>query len=157
MNRTVTVADWHELVKQGTVLPMHIPINGISMNPLIRRNRDYVTIEPMEGIPEIGDIVLFADPYSDLYVLHRVWKLDGDRVLTWGDNCENPDRWMTLDAVWGKAVLIERGRWKIHPKARRGIKWAKFWHPAGKAYRRGKNIMYAVGHRIKRLWKKDVR
>ena len=59
MNRTVTVADWHELVKQGTVLPMHIPINGISMYPLIRRNRDYVTIEPMEGIPEIGDIVLF--------------------------------------------------------------------------------------------------
>ena len=154
MNRTVTVADWHKLVKQGTVLPMRIPINGISMYPLIRRNRDYVTIEPMEGIPEIGDIVLFADPYSDLYVLHRVWKLDGDRVLTWGDNCENPDRWMTLDAVWGKAVLIERGRWKIHPKAWRGITWARIWHPVRKPYYRFMDWAIKVWHGIKRLWKR---
>lgn len=128
---------------------MRIPINGVSMYPLIRRNRDMVTIMPLDGPFRIGDIVMFSDPrVSKRYVLHRVWQMDEDRVLTWGDNCDGPDAWMSRDCVWGRAVLIERGPKQIYPDAKKGLRLAKFWHRMGPLFRRGRYLAGAVKRRI---------
>ena len=89
--RQLTISEWHSMAREGTAIPVRILIKGDSMFPLIRINRDYVTVLPLDEQPEKGDIVMFADQVKQRYVLHRVWKIEGDRVMTWGDNCSRPD------------------------------------------------------------------
>ncbi len=127
MKQTLSVSQWHEMALAGTALPMRIPIHGVSMFPLIRMDRDYVTILPVREPVVPGDIVLFADPEADRYVLHRVIETDGQRVLTCGDNCARSDGWIPMERVWGKAQLIERGRRTIRPDPRKGLRWGRFW------------------------------
>ena len=135
MRYALLISDWHEICLSGTPLPIRTLIHGNSMFPSIRMDRDYVTVMPVRGEVKAGDIVLFADPYEDRFVLHRVWRAEGDRVLTWGDNCSAPDRQIPADAVYGRVVLIERGKMKIRPDRRRGLVLARFWHVAGRGTR----------------------
>ena len=147
-NHSLSVSEWHKLSLEGTMLPVRTLIGGYSMEPLIRYNRDYVTIIPLSESLAVGDIVLFSDPYQKRYVLHRVWTLENERVLTWGDNCDRPDAWMTVNDIWGKVILIERGKHKITPDARKGLLFARFWHIAGRAYRILRGTVSRVYHRI---------
>lgn len=151
MNRTLSIQEWSELAAKGTALPVRIPIMGYSMFPLIRYKKDPVTIIPLDTLPQIGDIVLFAAPNSEKYVVHRVWDLKGREVLTWGDNCPGPDIWLPLESVLGKVILIERGRFEIHPDPVKGMKLARFWHKTGKYYRSYKRYRDAVMRRIKKI------
>ena len=154
--RTLTIDKWHELAMNGAPLPMRVPINGISMAPLIRRNRDMVTIMPLKEPPVVGDIVMFSDPrVEERYVLHRLWKVEGDRVLTWGDNCVGPDAPLTPDRLWGKAVLIERGKRVITPKPARGLRWARFRHPIVRVKQRLLRLVYALWRRVKPFVRKE--
>ena len=127
------------------------PAVRVDMEPLIRMNKDIVTIIPLEEIPQIGDIVLFADQKQGRYVVHRVWSLNDGKILTWGDNCPAPDNWLPLEDVWGKAVLIERGKRKIQPNPAKGMKWAGFWHWAGTVYRPYIRFKNAVRDKIDRM------
>ena len=135
MKRTLSVTEWHLLAEEGNAPPVRIQLQGNSMFPLIRVNRDYVTVAAPDGEFAVGDIVLFADEKRDRYVMHRVWEVKEDRILTWGDNCDGPDGWLPLSAVWGKTVLIERGRRRIVPEPKKGMRRAKLWHRLGKVYR----------------------
>lgn len=153
MKQSLSIPQWRAMAQSGTVIPMRIPIHGGSMYPLIRMDRDPVTIMPLQDTFQVGDIVLFSDPEMERYVLHRVWKIDGERVLTWGDNCPCPDAWLPVDAIWGKAVLIERGKRKICPDPVKGLRLARFWHVCGRGYRYGARIVRGVKRRIDRLKK----
>ncbi len=106
--RGLTVEQWRELAQAGTHLPVTIPLDGVSMQPLIRRNRDLVTIVPLNRAPRRGDVVLFEYP-AGRYVCHRVRRVEGDTVQTLGDNCWNPDGWMSVTQVLGLAVSVRRG------------------------------------------------
>ncbi len=130
MKEKISIPEWHAMAQAGRIVPMRIPIHGISMYPLIRMDRDMVTIMPVEERPRVGDIVLFCDPKRERYVLHRLWKAEENRAFTWGDNCENPDGWMEWDKIWGKAVLIERGKLRITPDPKKGLRLARVWHKA---------------------------
>ena len=152
--RVITIPEWHEMAMEGNTLPMRIPIHGNSMFPLIRMDRDYVTILPLKDLPEIGDIVLYDDPDRDCYVLHRVWLIQDKHILTWGDNSYNTDGWRPLGDIWGKVVLIERGKIKIKPKPKKGLIWARIWHSTAKTYRRYRGLAAGAYHRIKRLLQK---
>ncbi len=142
MNMSLPVPEWHRMAMEDGAPPVRIMLKGESMFPLVRRKKDYVTIVPLKEVPVVGDIVLFALPDIEKYVVHRVWEVKNDMVLTWGDNCRKPDEWLPLDAVWGKTILIERGRKKIKPDPQKGILWAKFWHHAGR-------VVYPLYNRIK--------
>ena len=97
---------------------------------------------------DIGDIVLFCEPGTGRYVVHRVWDIKNGMVLTWGDNCDSPDAWMTVNDIWGKVILIERGKHKITPDAQKGLLFARFWHITGRAYRKIRGFVSRVYHRI---------
>ncbi len=153
MKKTLSVPEWHQLAIQGSAPPVRIPLMGNSMYPLVRYNRDFVTVAPMEGLPETGDIVLFRDHLRDLYVMHRVWNVKEGKVLTWGDNCSGADGWIPVEEILGKAILIERGEKKIIPNPQRGMRWAKFWHHVGKVYRLSVRIKGKIPRRIIRLIK----
>ncbi len=151
--RILTIPEWHQLAMEGNTIPMRIPIHGNSMFPLIRMDRDYVTIMPLKDMPESGDIVLYDDPQRACYVLHRVWMIRDKNILTWGDNSYNTDGWRPLEDIWGIAVLIERGRIRIKPNPKRGLIWAKIWHRTWKVYRRCRGLAAGTYHRVKRLLK----
>lgn len=108
--RVMSVKQWHQLCSEGAELQVRIPVNGVSMQPLIRKNRDIVTLLPLRRVPERGDIVLFKRPGQRVYVLHRLWRVEEGRVMTWGDNCPRPDGWMDRARVLGVAAAVERGK-----------------------------------------------
>lgn len=105
--RQISIAQWHELVQRGTVLPMRIPLEGDSMHPLIRRSRDPVFIVPLTRPLKRGDVVLFEAP-PGRYTAHRVYRIKDSYVQTLGDHCWNPDPWIRLADVLGVAVMAER-------------------------------------------------
>lgn len=107
--RSLSIAQWRALALQGIVLPMRIPLDGDSMRPLIRRNRDRVTIVPLARPLRLGDVVLFEYP-AGRYVVHRVRRIHGEQVQTLGDHCWNPDAWMPHTCVLGLAIQVERGK-----------------------------------------------
>ena len=106
--RGLEIARWLELAQQGVSLPVTIPLDGVSMQPLIRRNCDLVTIVPLARDPLPGDVVLFEQP-AGRFVCHRVCQVDNSRVQTLGDNCWNPDPWLDCSQVLGLAVSVQRG------------------------------------------------
>lgn len=62
-------------------------VTGNSMFPLFRAGRDSVCIRPCSSVtiekPKRGDIILFC--ISGKYILHRVMRIEGNRVVTAGD------------------------------------------------------------------------
>ena len=151
MNISISIPEWHRMAEEGNAPPARIQLNGFSMNPLIRGYRDYVTVVHLEELPEVGDIVLFCERDTGRYVMHRVWEVNDGMVLTWGDNCSGPDTWLRPEDIWGKAVKIERGKHVITPDPIRGVRWAKFWHKAGKCYRLCRRYKNGIMRRIRKL------
>lgn len=108
--RTLTVAEWRKLTEQGDCLPVRITLQGGSMRPLIRREKDFVTILPLTRPVKKGDIVLFADPRQPgRYVVHRVNKVTTDHVITQGDHCIRADALLRPEQIWGLVTRVERG------------------------------------------------
>ena len=151
MNKSISIPDWHRLSKEETAPPVRIQLNGVSMFPLVRMNLDYVTIAPIRDTPAAGDIVLFMNGNTGRYVVHRLWKTENGEVLIWGDNCPAPDGWFHSEEILGKVVLIERGRRKIYPKPKKGLRWAKIWHKIRPGYYFAGRIKGAITRRIKKL------
>lgn len=151
MKRTLSIPEWHRLAAEGSAPPVRITLSGFSMFPLVRGYRDYVTIVPLKDSPVTGDIVLFQDGVTERYIVHRVWDMKDGSVLTWGDNCPGPDGWFERGALLGKVVLIERGRRRIKPDPKQGMRWARFWHQARKLHRFGARCKNIVVRRIRKL------
>lgn len=115
--RTISIEAWYKLAKErakeGEKIPLCFMVNGISMTPLIRTGMDAVTILPKEGPVKKGDIVLFrAKTRTSDYVLHRVYRVNGDLALTLGDGNLAADGWVRTEDILGVAAALERnGRW----------------------------------------------
>ena len=107
ITRSVSIEKWCELSRTGEVMPIRIQLNGKSMEPLIRMNRDYVTIVPLRREPQKSDIVMFLD-VKGRYCAHRVKRVETDRILTIGDYCYIHDPWTDRNRVFGLIVSMER-------------------------------------------------
>ncbi len=131
---SLTIEQWMAMREGGAISPpIWFTVVGGSMFPLIRVNRDKVMLVsvPPEEI-RVGDIVLFPGRFQTAnYCLHRVWKLDGDRVQTFGDGNPKPDGWFPRSRILGKVKLIKRGKKTIDcddPKVqRRAARWCALW------------------------------
>lgn len=60
-----------------------INVKGYSMRPFLEHCRDKVRLAPVAGLA-VGDAVL-AEISPDLYVLHRIIRIEDDRVTLMGD------------------------------------------------------------------------
>ena len=72
--RSLSIVQWCALARQGVVLPMRIPLDGDSMRPLIRRNRDRVTIVPLARPLRRGDAAL-VDPRCAKRLVRLGWRI----------------------------------------------------------------------------------
>lgn len=102
-----SVKEWHELALDGADIPVTLKLDGESMRPLIRKHKDSLTVVPVYRPLKKGDIVLFTR-FDGAYVIHRVWKIKGETVITLGDACVDFDAPMPVSSVWGIAVREER-------------------------------------------------
>jgi len=83
------------------------PIVGVSMRPLLRQDRDIVTIERSPGRCSPGDVVLFR--YGGRYVLHRVVEAREKDYVILGDNCVNFENGVTDADILGVMTRFTRG------------------------------------------------
>lgn len=146
--RSVSIQQWAEWVRSGAAPTVTIRLDGDSMRPLIRRNRDAVTLQPLTRPLKCGDVVLFRSGTGQ-YVVHRVWKLCGQSVRTLGDNCWNPDPWMDAGQVLGIVVSVKRNMrvWKLNTRLSRSL--GRTWmalRPLRNLWRMGKNRARRVLH-----------
>ncbi len=78
------------------------------MSPFIKCD-DIVTVSPLEnGVPSIGEVIVFLSQNSDSIVIHRFVKSSGRFYVTKGDNLLTFDRSVPLSRILGKIVAIER-------------------------------------------------
>lgn len=87
-----------------------IPVKGSSMHPFIKGGEDNVMLYPPVNIRE-GDIVL-AEVSHGKYLLHRIYKLQGDCITLMGDgNIYNKEHCSRKNIV-GKAIYVinKKGR-----------------------------------------------
>jgi hypothetical protein len=69
------------LVKEG--VSVTLPVNGNSMLPFIIGGKESVILHA-PGLTDVGDVVL-AWVDGCRYVVHRIIRIDGDRVMLMGD------------------------------------------------------------------------
>ena len=130
----LTVAQWMQMRKEVPELmrdtPVWLTVTGCSMLPFIRPYRDRVMIRAVEPHElREGDIVLFPGKYlGGDYCLHRLYKIDNQRVQTFGDGNLYPDHWRTIENILGKAEVIERGRITIRCQSSRWQHLFRLWH-----------------------------
>lgn len=81
---------------------------GWSMYPFIQ-NGDILTIEPLIGDIQIGDIVSIHNEKIKL-VIHRVVLKTNDGFIIKGDNITDVDGVFVLSDIFGRVTKIERGK-----------------------------------------------
>ena len=69
------------LVREG--VSVTLPVNGNSMLPFIIGGKESVILRA-PGLVEVGDVVL-AWVDGNRYVVHRIIRIDGDRITLMGD------------------------------------------------------------------------
>ncbi len=86
---------------------------GDSMYPLIR-DHDYLHVEPC-GEVRVGEIALVLAERG--LTAHRVVSVDGDAVVTRGDNAPAPDDAVARSKVLGKVTSVIRDGREIKVKS----------------------------------------
>ena len=87
-------------------------LKGVSMFPLIRNGKDEVVLHPCsaEDLRPM-DVVLFK--YKGQYLLHRIIKREGKRLIIQGDGSFVAKEMCTTDDVVGKVYAIVRRHDKV--------------------------------------------
>ena len=78
----------HEIIEEAILLvdegvSVTLPVNGNSMLPFIIGGKESVILQQPES-PDVGDVVL-AWVDGCRYVVHRIVRIDGERVTLMGD------------------------------------------------------------------------
>lgn len=119
---TCAVEEWLRLLEEGMDLPLRITLDGVSMEPLIRRDTDIITVVPLTRSVRRGDIVLFLDSL-DRYCVHRVIRWKKGKIVTRGDNCMTADFPSEPEKMLGLVVSVTRdGRRHFLDKRRNALR-----------------------------------
>ena len=87
---------------------------GCSMLPFIRGNRDNVILAKPSRALETGDIVLAK--VRENYVMHRIWALDGDRIILMGDgNLKRRERCASKDVIGIVTEIVKPDGRRVRP------------------------------------------
>jgi hypothetical protein len=103
-----------------------LPLRGRSMRPFLEDGRDKALLIAAE-VPKVGDAVL-AEISKGHFVLHRIIRIDGDKVTLRGDGNLNVE-YCKLGDVKAKAIgFYRKGRKRLDSTS--GMKWrvySWFW------------------------------
>ena len=102
-------------------------VKGNSMYPFLRDGYDLVILEKCstDSLKPM-DVILFR--YRGIYILHRIIKRDGVRLLIQGDGVISAIEQCTVDDVVGKVVKVCRSSGKtISVDSKRWILLSRLW------------------------------
>ena len=86
---------------------VRLRLKGNSMFPLLRNNKDVVVLAPCAGEKLVPmDVVLFR--YRGDYVLHRIVRREGDRLLMQGDGVYASFEQCMVGDVVGRVIAVSR-------------------------------------------------
>ena len=113
------------LVDEG--VSVTLPVNGNSMLPFIIGGKESVILQKPE-LPKVGDVVLaWADGYR--YVVHRIIRINGDRVTLMGDGNLAGTEHCTLNDIKAIATHVVDAKERTHYLYNRWRKLAaKVWY-----------------------------
>ena len=94
-------------------------LRGISMLPTLREE-DVLTLEPLAGEPQVGDVLLFR--YGGGHIVHRLVKREDDTYVMQGDNCYGTEKVGRKDIV---ARVVEVMRPDGHVVATDSTEWQR--------------------------------
>lgn len=92
-------AQFDELLKNNQ--PVIRVITGYSMYPTLINHKDVVVIEPLKRSLKVNDVVLYKSSKEDVYILHRIMRIKGDKLVIRGDNNNFYERCYTKKDVLG--------------------------------------------------------
>lgn len=102
-----------ESLQEGKVIAI-VP-QGISMLPFIEGGVDQVFLLKKEKVT-VGDIVLVE--YKGKHILHRVYAIDGEKVVLMGDgNLEGTEAVMVEEVMGTVVEIVHKGRRRKPGKA----------------------------------------
>lgn len=104
LNNELFFIDVARMLSQGHLVTLRS--KGNSMYPFIADGRDSVELWKTKDLT-VGDIVL-AQVQGKGYVLHRIYKIEGEWLTLMGDGNLRATERCRLDDVLGKAVRILR-------------------------------------------------
>jgi phage repressor protein C with HTH and peptisase S24 domain len=89
-----------------------ITVKGRSMTPLLRNGRDVVVLSPADKMMlAVGQIVLFR--YNDRHLLHRIIKIDAEKLLIQGDGVRSTEIATRADIIGVVIAIISKNGKKI--------------------------------------------
>lgn len=108
MTDDVIIKEAVRLVREG--ISVTFPVKGRSMLPFIFGGRESVILQKPENISR-GQVVL-AEVGPDRYVVHRIIKIESDRITLMGDGNICGTESCTVDHVlaWATHVVDAQGR-----------------------------------------------
>ena len=127
-------------------------VTGTSMWPLIRHGHDSVRLGSLHRLPCRGDLLLLKSPEPhNRYILHRVYRVSADAVITLGDSRVQPDPPVPLNCVIGRVeAVIRNGReYSCDGPLLRAYAW--FWALALPARRPLLRLLLAAGKALRKL------
>lgn len=98
----ILLAEVIRLVNEGR--PVILPVKGFSMNPFIIGGQESVELVKPE-IVSVGDVVL-AWINNSRYVVHRVIRVEGDKVELMGDGNLTAGEYCRLSEVAARADYV---------------------------------------------------
>lgn len=84
-------------------------ITGYSMYPMLVNHRDVVVIEPLSVPLKTNDVVLYKSAKENVYILHRILCIKGEKLVIRGDNNYFFERDYTKDDILGILVGFYKG------------------------------------------------
>ena len=119
----IFIPEISRLVKEGKQV-VFTP-TGVSMRPYIEGGVDNVTLVLPRALA-VGDIVL-AEVQPQHYVLHRIYRLNGEQVTLMGDGNLQGCEQCTADKVLAKVVAIHSPKGRSKPLTRAWL-WRHMLH-----------------------------
>ena len=80
----VLLEEYRELLKDESVEALPLVISGNSMSPFLIHGRDTIYLSRLTRPVKRGDVLLYQRD-SGAYILHRVYKIEGDSFTMVGD------------------------------------------------------------------------
>lgn len=105
----LSINEWISIVQNKDItIPITLHTTSGSMLPAIRIKEDAVVVVPCDFKDvHIGDIVLIRKPdISPGVLLHRLYRINNDKLITLGDNMLQPDKEENVDMLLGRTVFI---------------------------------------------------
>lgn len=110
---------------------VRLKVKGYSMTPVIINERDEVILVPCNvSAPHKNDIVLFKEPKTGSYILHRIVGKRNDTFIIRGDGNAFVKESCSIDDIAGVVTKIYRNSRIKSTVERDSIKW-RLWIVAG--------------------------